>query len=60
MEELLQKKQDQLIGEYLPAPEPVTTTSVEVNPYTTDLIIIVVGIVVLGSAYKLWLKYGKK
>ena len=48
MEELLQKKQDQLIEEYLPAPEPVTTTSVEVNPYTTDLIIIVVGIVVLG------------
>ena len=60
MEELLQEKQDQLIEEYLPAPEPVTTTSVEVNPYTTDLIIIVVGIVVLGSAYKLWLKYGKK
>ena len=60
MEELLKKQQQDFIEEYLPTPEPVTTTEVEVNPYTTDLIIIVVGIVVLGSAYKLWLKYGKK
>ena len=58
MEELLKKQQQDFIEEILPTPEPVTTT--EVNPYTTDLIIIVVGIVVLGSAYKLWLKYGKK
>ena len=58
MEELLKKQQQDFIEEILPVPEPVTTT--EVNPYTTDLIVIVVGIVVLGSAYKLWLKYGKK
>ncbi len=59
MEELLKKQQQDFIEEILPTPEPVTTT-VEVNPYTTDLIILVVGIVALGSAYKLWLKYGKK
>jgi len=58
MEELLKKQQQDFIEEILPAPAPVTTT--EVNPYTTDLIVIVVSIVVLGSAYKLWLKYGKK
>ncbi len=56
MEELLKKQQQDFIEEILPTPEPVTTTSVEVNPYTTDLIILVAGIVVLGSAYKLWLK----
>ena len=60
MEELLKKQQQDFIEEILPTPEPVATTSVEVNPYTTDLIILVVGIVVLGSLYKLWLKYGKK
>ena len=60
MEELLKKQQQDFIEEILPTPEPVTTTSVEVNPYTTDLIILVAGIVVLGSAYKIWLKYGKK
>ena len=60
MEELLKKQQQDFLEEILPAPEPVITTEVEVNPYTTDLIVIVVGIVVLGSAYKLWLKYGKK
>jgi len=59
MEELIQKQKQQLIEEYLPAPEPVTTIA-EVNPYTTDLIVIVVGIAVLGSVYKLWLLYGKK
>jgi len=60
MEELLKKQQQDFLEEILPAPEPVITTEVEVNPYTTDLIVIVVGIVVLGSAYKLWLKFGKK
>ena len=60
MEELLKKQQQDFIEEILPAPAPVTTETVEVNPYTTDLIVVVVGIIVLGSAYKLWLKYGKK
>ena len=60
MEELLKKQQQDFIEQILPTPEPVTTSSVEVNPYKSDVIILVVGIVVLGSLYKLWLKYGKK
>ena len=60
MEELLKKQQQDFIEQILPTPEPVTTPSVEVNSYESDVIILVVGIVVLGSLYKLWLKYGKK
>ena len=60
MEELLKKQQQDFIEEILPVPVPEPVTTTEVNPYTTDLIVIVVGIVVLGSAYKLWLKFGKK
>ena len=60
MEELLKKQQQDFIEQILPTPEPVTTSSVEVNSYKSDVIILVVGIVVLGSLYKLWLKYGKK
>ena len=58
MEELLKKQQQDFIEQILPTPDPVTT--VEVNSYKSDVIILVVGIVVLGSLYKLWLKYGKK
>ena len=58
MEELLKKQQQDFIEQILPTPEPVAT--VEVNSYKSDVIILVVGIVVLGSLYKLWLKYGKK
>ena len=58
IEELLKTQQQDFIEQILPTPEPVTT--VEGNSYKSDVIILVVRIVVLGSLYKLWLKYGKK
>tara|TARA_R100001594_G_scaffold40941_1_gene72923 strand:- start:395 stop:583 length:189 start_codon:yes stop_codon:yes gene_type:complete len=42
------------VQEVLPLPEP------ESNGYGKDIGIVIVGIIVAASLYKLWLKYGKK
>ncbi len=42
------------VQEALPLPEP------ESNNYGTDVGIVIAGIIILATLYKLWLKYGKK
>ena len=42
------------VEQVVPIPEP------EPNGYGKDVGIVIVGIVVAASLYKLWLKYGKK
>jgi len=42
------------VQEALPLPEA------ESNGYGTDVGILIAGIIILATLYKLWLKYGKK
>ena len=42
------------VMEALPLPEP------EPNGYGKDVGIVVAGIIILATLYKLWLRYGKK
>ena len=42
------------VKEALPLPEP------EPNGYGKDVGIVVAGIIILATLYKLWLRYGKK
>jgi len=42
------------VQEALPLPEP------ESNGYGKDVGIVIAGIIILATLYKLWLKYGKK
>ena len=41
-------------------PSPLPPAEPEPKGYGTDVAIVIVGVLVLGSLYKLWLKYGKK
>ncbi len=54
IKELPIPKQTADVQEALPLPEP------ESNGYGTDVGILIAGIIILATLYKLWLKYGKK
>ncbi len=41
-------------------PSPLPPVEPEPKGYGTDVAIVIVGVLVLGSLYKFWLKYGKK